>query len=138
MAKSKYAGLFLLAVMLCTLCSCATRASHSGIPDLYDLTVTFLSPKGDSLHRIEIDVRPGVPFAVRTLDAAGNHYEVNGTMHQKPHDTFGFEPGNAAMQLVQGGSLGGGLPDLELGKAIGLGFVAGVVWYGENIRLTKK
>jgi hypothetical protein len=138
MAKFKCAVLFSLAVVVCGFCGCATRDSKPGASDLYELTVSFISPKQETFHKIAIDIRPGVPFAVRTLDEAGNHYQVGGTLHQKANGKFGFEPGNFGMQLADGGGGGGGLPDLELGELIGEAVVASVVGYGESFELKKK
>ncbi|HEY3854566.1 MAG TPA: hypothetical protein VGO67_09250 [Verrucomicrobiae bacterium] len=138
MAKFKCAVLFSLAVVLCGFCGCATRGSKPNVSDLYVLTVSFISPKQDVVHKIEIDIRPGVPFAVRTVDEAGNHYQVGGTLHEKANGKFEFEQGNASMKLAEGGGLGSGLPELELGKADSWGAVASVVWYGESVVLNKK
>src|ERR1700744_5035838 len=105
MAKFKCAVLFSVAVILFGFCGCATKGSSSSVSDLYELTVGFTNPKIQTIHKIQIDVRPEVSFAVRTVDEAGNHYEVSGTMHKRANGNFGFEAGKAFMQLAKGANL---------------------------------
>jgi hypothetical protein len=88
---------------------------------------------------MKIDVRPGVPFEVKTQDANGNDYQVGGTLRQMPQEVFQLNPGTIDRHST--GSSESSRPYVYLGK-LGEGYgwapVDGIVHDGESVLLTKK
>jgi len=89
-----------LGLMLCVFCGCTSGSLISIPSNSYKYTVVYrpLGPR----QTIEIDVRPGVPFAVKTEDEAGNHYQVSGTLWQKTQEIFQLKPSTIEMRFADG------------------------------------
>lgn len=89
---------------------------------------------------MEIPARPGVPFAVKTNDAAGNHFQVTGKLLQKAGHKVGFEQVRVAFQAADGadGFSGVGPSELELGREWSVYMVAGLTLYGYSVSYADK
>src|SRR5580692_5921204 len=115
--------------MFCAVHGCSTGPAGSSPPasDSDVLTIKFISPNGGTMRKVEIPARPGVPFAVKTNDEAGNHYQVNGKLLRKAGSSVGFELVRVGFQAAGGsdGFSGAGPSELERGREWSVYMVAG-------------
>ncbi len=129
-----------LVVALLTHCGCASSPlpSSATVSGHYWLTVEFNPTPGSKkvFHKMEIAVSPGVPFALKTQDLAGDEFEVAGTMRQIAPERFAFDGGKIHERLSGGGEFGGGIGPLSVGQRSSGGF--GPERMGASVSLTKK
>ncbi len=127
----------LLSLAALALCGPASGQTNSTAPPRYELTVAlFPSDTGVVAQRIEIEVRPGIPFSVRTQDATHKRYEVTGTLHQRSKRAFELDPFKGEVLDAHGSRLYTvrGPAALKLGQAEGASAI-GFGW-GDSILLT--
>ena len=95
------------------------------------LTIKFISQNGGTMRKVEIPARPGVSFAVKTNDEAGNHYLVTGKLLQKAGHSVGLEQVQRRRQAADGtdGFSGVGPSELERGREWSVHMVAGITLY---------
>jgi hypothetical protein len=77
---------------------------------------------------------------VKTQDEAGGHYEVSGTLREKPKGVFLLEPGTIGQSHVDGSGDSAGPPvNLgKLGEGFGWGYYAGIGYMSEDVLVTRK
>jgi len=128
--------------MFCAAYGWSAGPEVSGAPasDSDVLTIKFISQNGGTMRKVEIPARPGVPFAVKTNDEAGNHYQVTGKLLQKAGPTVGFELVRVGFQAADGsdGFSGVGPSDLERGREWSVYMVAGLTLYGYSVCYANK
>ncbi|HEV7923930.1 MAG TPA: hypothetical protein VGR14_01140 [Verrucomicrobiae bacterium] len=92
------------------------------------------------MRKVEIPARPGVPFAVKTNDEAGNHYQVTGELLQKAGQSVGFDHVRVAFQAADGADsfAGVGPSELERGREWSVYMVAGLTLYGYSVCYANK
>ncbi len=83
---------------------------------------------------------PGIPFAVKTNDESGNHYQVTGKLLQKAGRSVGFEQVRVGFQAAEGadGFSGVGPSELERGREWSVRMVAGLTLYGYSVSYANK
>ena len=128
--------------MFCAVYGCSTGRERSSPPasDLDVLTIKFISQNGGIMRKVEIPARPGVPFAVKTNDEAGNHYQVTGKLLQKAGQSVGFDHVRVAFQAADGADsfAGVGPSELERGREWSVYMVAGLTLYGYSVCYANK
>ncbi|HEY3857887.1 MAG TPA: hypothetical protein VGO67_26170 [Verrucomicrobiae bacterium] len=128
--------------MFCAVYDCSAEPEGSSPPasDSNVLTIKFIPQNGGIMQIVEIHAPPGVPFAVRTNDADGNHYQVTGKLLQKGEHNVGFEQVRVAFQAADGvdGYSGVGPPEMECGREWSAYMVAGLTLYGYSVCYANK
>ncbi len=92
------------------------------------------------MRKVEIPTRPGVPFAVKTNDEAGNHYQVTGKLLTKAEQSVGFEQVLVGFQAADGANSfsGVGPTELERGREWTVKMVAGLTLCGYSVSYANK
>ena len=130
--------LCMLLVGAASVVSALADAQRPVAPDLYELTVTFGDPLGNT-QVIKMVVCPDIPFATQIENKDGDRYEVSGTLRKKGQDSFHFD--ESMISKHNSSSVAGfssGVPDLVLGRGVGICGIGGIVEIDYSAILTKK
>jgi hypothetical protein len=122
--------------VFCGFYGCSMRPEGSSPTGLDSdvLAIKFISPSGETMRKVEIPARPGIPFVVKTNDEAGNRYQVTGKLQQKV-DSLGFEHVRIGFEAADGADSfsGVGPSELERGREWSMYMVAGATLYGYSV-----
>jgi hypothetical protein len=121
-------------------CFAGPEGSSPPASDSDVMTVKFISQNGGTMRKVEIPARPGVPFALKTNDEAGNHYQVTGQLLQKAEHRVGFERVRVEFQAADGADsfAGVGPSELERGREWSVYMVAGLTLFGYSVCYANK
>ena len=126
-------------IVLCSIVGWMYGKPSSSPSRPYKLTVWFDTPT-KIIQKIEVDALPGIPFAVRTVDEASNHYVVSGTLRQETDDRFELD--SRKIEMSNGWNRfaipTNGPFELVIGTGFGGGTVDGAVLDGYGIELTRE
>jgi len=126
--------------MFCAVYGCSAGPEGSSPHNSDVLTIKFISQNGGTMRKVEIPARPGVPFAVKTNDEFGNHYQVTGKLLKKAGHRVGFDHVRVAFQAADGADsfAGVGPSELERGREWSVYMVAGLTLYGYGVCYANK